>query len=160
MDRQHLPLLNMDYLRSSPAKFVTLKEKFLELGNNSSSFLSQEKQRHFEALNLSARKNKSRTLEVVGNTQPPLARSLFPYATLGSPINHIVKDKIQENVKSIREVLDAFPSPRSFGKRKLSSYIINENRGNYEAVDLDVDLCCNSLDDEELVVSKKLRMSV
>ena len=130
----------MEFLRSSPAKLLKLKEKLSEIGSNSSSFLSQESQRHFEALNLSARKNRSRTLPELSNN-PTLARSLFPQANSPS-----VKDKFHENFTSIKEVLEAFPSPRTLGKRKLSSsQIINDNRGNYEAVDLDVDLCCANI---------------
>ena len=146
----------MEFLRSSPAKLLKLKEKLNEIGANSSSFLSQESQRHFEALNLSARKNRSRTLPAELSSNPPLARSLFPLANSPS-----VKDKFHENVRSIKDVIDALPSPRTFGKRKYSSsLIINDNRGNYEPVDLTVDLCCDSIETEEVSCSKKMRMSV
>ena len=160
--RQHPhphPAVIMEYIRASPAKLLHLTERFTMEADTSLRILSSEKQRQLEALNLSARKilrPKSRTVE-----NKNIARPLFKVATLGSSISlqgsHI-RDKLQENVKNIKEVLDSLPSPKTISKRKYSA-ILNDNRGNYEAVDLSIDLCCVAEDQYDRQ-HKKLRMSV
>ena len=70
-----------------------------------------------------------------------------------------IRDLLQDNIKTtFREVINNVASPIA-SKRKYSS-ILNENRGNYEAVDLSVDLCCEENKDESEQTHKKIRMSV
>jgi len=74
-----------------------------------------------------------------------------------------VRDKLQENVQSFKEILDSLPKRKdSTTKRKFSS-IMNDNRLNYEPVDLSVDLCCDvseDANDSTEQLHKKLRINL
>ena len=142
---------NMEVVSQSPARqaLASLKEKI------SSEIL--EKQRQYEALSLSARKinpSKVRTLDSPRTS----SRQLFK----NSPFREGVQTRLQDNFQSIKDVIEeTFQSPRKSSKRKFSC-ILNENRQNFEAVDLSVDLCFRLSEENELIgnSNKKLRMSV
>jgi len=148
--------LNMEFVSQSPARqaLASLKEKI------SSEIL--DKQRQYEALSLSARKipnskiqnSKTKALDQPRNS----SRQLFK----NSPFRDGVQTRLQDNIQSIRDVFEeTFQSPRRSSKRKFSC-ILNENRQNFEAVDLSVDLCFRPSEENEIISSsnKKLRMSV
>ena len=105
---------------------------------------------------MSARKSikfRTKTLESTNN----VARTLFQNSLNMKGAN--IRDLLQDNIKTtFREVINNVASPIA-SKRKYSS-ILNENRGNYEAVDLSVDLCCEESKDDSEQTHKKIRMSV
>lgn len=157
----------MEYLRGSPARLLKFKEKLAyEFDYCSTPKSKKDRQSRLEGLNLSARKSLSLP---VGAKLPPTdssriaARQLFEYSTLNNSFKGSVRDKLQENVQSFKKILDSLPKRKdSTTKRKFSS-IMNDNRLNYEPVDLSVDLCCDvseDANDSTEQLHKKLRMSV
>ena len=138
--------VEMEFIRNSPARFKSFKDKV------SCEVLA--KQRQYEALNLSARKltQQSKISEI---KVAKSSRELFNQSE--------VRNKIQENFKSLKEAFDIIQSPtKNTSTKRKFSFILNDNRTNFEKVDLDVDLCFSPL--EEIGTSgphnKKLRMSV
>ena len=145
----------MEDLKSSPARFSTCLQDQLQNSVERISIKMNlcDKQRQLEALNLSARKiiNKTKTLE-----SKKVARRLFENSLKGSNI----RDLLHDNIKTTLKVIENVASPMSpiTNKRKYSN-ILNENRGNYEAVDVSVDLCSSTKDDS-VQQHKKFRTSV
>ena len=137
--------VDMEFIRSSPARFKSFKDKV------SCEVLT--KQRQYEALNLSARKL----------TQQPKYSEVKVAKSSRELFNQSeVRNKIQENFKSLKEVFDNIQSPTKVTSKRKFSCILNENRTNFEKVDLDVDLCFHPLEEIETTGpnNKKLRMSV
>ena len=86
-----------------------------------------------------------------------VARTLFQNSLNMKGSN--IRNLLQDNIKTtLREVINNVASPIA-NKRKYSS-ILNDNRRNYEAVDLSVDLCCANEEDDSEQNHKKIRMSV
>ena len=142
-----------EYIKNTPYKLMMPLQDQLQNHVRRLSTRTCDKQRQLEALNLSARKSikyKAKSSESI-----KVAKTLFqnPLSTKGANIREILQDNIKTTLK---EVINSVASPNA-GKRKYSN-ILNENRGNYEAVDLSVDLCCE--DDDSVQNPKKIRMSV
>ena len=114
-----------------------------------------DKQRQIEALNLSARK--SANFKTKASDSTTVARALFQNSLKIKGPN--VRDLMQDNIKTtLKEVINHVASPIA-NKRKQSN-ILNDNRGNFEAVDLSVDLCRADDEDDDVPKQKKIRMSV
>ena len=147
----------MEYIKNSPLKFKTCFQDQLEnhVQRISVRISKCDKQRQIEALNLSARKSanfKSKTSE-----STTVARALFQNSLKIKGPN--VRDLMQDNIKTtLKEVINHVASPIA-NKRKQSN-ILNDNRGNFEAVDLSVDLCRADDEDDDVPKQKKIRMSV
>jgi len=59
-----------------------------------------------------------------------------------------IREKLEENVQSLKEVLvDNLPKRKESTTKRKFSIIMNDNRANYEPVDLSVDLCCGIVED-------------
>lgn len=86
-----------------------------------------------------------------------VARALFQNSLTMKGAN--IRDLMQDNIKTtLKEVINNVASPIA-NKRKHST-ILNDNRGNFEAVDLSVDLCrADDADDDSVPKHKKIRMS-
>ena len=88
-----------------------------------------------------------------------VARALFQNSLNMKGAN--IRDLMQNNIKTtLKEVINNVASPIA-NKRKHSKHstILNDNRGNFEAVDLSVDLCRADDEDDSVPKHKKIRMS-
>lgn len=152
-----LSLLQMDFIKNSPSKFTTCFQDHLQnhVQRISVRMETCDKQRQLDALSLSARKSiKFRTKS---SESTKVARTLFQNSLNMKGAN--IRDLLQDNIKTtLREVINNVASPIA-NKRKYSN-ILNDNRRNYEAVDLSVDLCCADEEDDSEQKHKKIRMSV
>lgn len=150
-------LLQMDYIKNSPSKFTTCFQDHLQSHVQKISVRMEtcDKQRQLDALSLSARKSiKFRTKS---SESTMVARTLFQNSLNMKGSN--IRNLLQDNIKTtLREVINNVASPIA-NKRKYSN-ILNDNRRNYEAVDLSVDLCCANEEDDSEQRHKKIRMSV
>lgn len=150
-------LLQMDYIKNSPSKFTTCFQDHLQNHVQKISVRMEtcDKQRQLDALSLSARKSiKFRTKS---SESTMVARTLFQNSLNMKGSN--IRNLLQDNIKTtLREVINNVASPIA-NKRKYSN-ILNDNRRNYEAVDLSVDLCCANEEDDSEQRHKKIRMSV
>ena len=150
-------LLQMDYIKNSPSKFTTCFQDHLQNHVQKISVRMEtcDKQRQLDALSLSARKSiKFRTKS---SESTMVARTLFQNSLNMKGSN--IRNLLQDNIKTtLREVINNVASPIA-NKRKYSN-ILNDNRRNYEAVDLSVDLCCANEEDDSEQNHKKIRMSV
>ena len=150
-------LLQMDYIKNSPSKFTTCFQDHLQNHVQKISVRMEtcDKQRQLDALSLSVRKSiKFRTKS---SESTMVARTLFQNSLNMKGSN--IRNLLQDNIKTtLREVINNVASPIA-NKRKYSN-ILNDNRRNYEAVDLSVDLCCANEEDDSEQRHKKIRMSV
>ena len=148
----------MEYIKNSPLKFKTCFQDQLEnhVQRISVRMSKCDKQRQIEALNLSARK--SANFKTKTSESTTVARALFQFPPLNMKGPN-VRDLMQDNIKTtLKEVINHVASPIA-NKRKQSN-ILNDNRGNFEAVDLSVDLCREDDEDDDVPKQKKIRMSV
>ena len=139
----------MDSLTRSPAKL--LKEKYSKSLELLSPLRSRElllaNERKLAALNLSIRKKMSPR----------------DYALQSTGLSPSFKLFNNEEIFSLAEksinVICSLPSPITLRKRKFST-IINEERENYEPVDMTVDLCSQFLlEDNSEIDPKRARIS-
>ena len=144
----------MEYMKNSPLKLKTCFQDQLEhhVQRISVRMSKFDKQRQIEALNLSARKSANFKIKTSESTTALFQNSL----KIKGPN---VRDLMQDNIKTtLKEVINHVASPIA-NKRKQSN-ILNDNRGNFEAVDLSVDLCRADDEDDDVPKQKKIRMSV
>ena len=139
----------MDSLTRSPAKL--LKEKYSKSLELLSPLRSRElllaKERKLAALNLSIRKKMSPRDYALQSTDLAPSFKLFNNEEIFSLAE-----------KSINVICN-LPSPITLRKRKFST-IINEERENYEPVDMTVDLCSQFLlEDNSEIDPKRARIS-
>ena len=158
----------MEYLRGSPARLLNFKEKLAcEFDFYSTPKSVKDRHSRLEGLNLSARKSLSLPLPSKSSSaqSPSASRQLFKYSTLNTSFKGNIREKLEENVQSLKEVLvETLPKRKESTTKRKFSIIMNDNRANYEPVDLSVDLCCDVIEDAHNDNTeqshKKLRMSV
>eukprot|EP00092_Neocalanus_flemingeri_P020402 GFUD01022102.1.p1 GENE.GFUD01022102.1~~GFUD01022102.1.p1 ORF type:complete len:212 (-),score=73.22 GFUD01022102.1:110-745(-) len=182
----------MDFIKNSPTRFLPLREKYdqsfgrfspirlkenridSEDRSNVSSRLLENLNNSFNrysALNLSGRKEtKDKDTEDVNNHSSSFNRYLALNLSGRKEAKEVkvkidnLKSALTKDISNIKEAFISISSPQSY-KRKHSN-LINEDREEFDAVDLTIDLCDTIIHDDnaaaaiDIPIKKKRKLTV